>query len=76
MIKKLVDTFLSDTLLTAFAVFMLILFVLMLLSPNRTLWLGESNLVILASEICVCVFTVTWAIRRIVVNITRSRLEA
>jgi len=72
-LKKLVKSFVSDTLLLGFSLVMLLIFILILLSPNHILVVEESNLVILGFEIAMCVFSVSWAGYRIVIALRRGR---
>ena len=72
-LKKLVKSFVSDTLLLGFSLVMLLIFILILLSPNHILVVEESNLVILGFEIALCVFSVSWAAYRIVIALRRGR---
>jgi len=63
--------FLSDALLLGFAIFMLSLFILMGLSPNRCLFIGEPNLIIWIIEIVFIVSCISWSIYRIAKRIRR-----
>lgn len=68
-------TFLSDTILLAFATAWLVLiFIPILLSPDYFVGIWyENNPIILCVEIIVCVFAVVWAAMRIVSNIKKER---
>lgn len=77
--KKFVDLFadgfLSDTLLLAFALLWLGLFVCVLIVPDHIIGIGEDNLAILSLEIVICVFAVAWAAMRVRHNIIKERHE-
>ena len=72
-VHEVIKKFLSDTLLLGFSLVMLLIFILILLSPNHILVVEESNLVILGFEIAMCVFSVSWAGYRIVIALRRGR---
>lgn len=66
MIIRLAKTFLSEGLLLWFALAWLSLaFIPMLLTPNHSISFIESNIVVLALEISVCIFAVIWSLLRI-----------
>ena len=73
MKRKLVNLFLSDTLLLGFALVMLLIFVLMAVAPDNVVALWEGNPVILFSEIGICIFAAIWAISRVVKLIRKGR---
>jgi hypothetical protein len=56
---------LSDIFLIVFVGWTLLEFILMWLSSDNTVYIGETNLVILSIETGFCVFAVIWAIKRI-----------
>lgn len=73
MNKRILRVFLSDILLIAFAGWTFFEFVLMELSPDKTIWVGEDNIIILRLEIAACVFAVVWALQRIKGGIQNMR---
>jgi len=61
-----VKKILSNALLLWFALVWLLIFTLEFFAPNHTISLVEDNLIILSTEIIICVFTVVWSITRLV----------
>jgi len=56
-----------------FAVFMLLVLVLIALQPDNTLFIGESCMLILYPEIVLCVFATYWGCRGIIKKIKSRR---
>ena len=65
--------FLTEVLLMGFGVFMLLIFVLMILSADNTLFIGEPCNPILYGETCYCAFVIYWASRGIARKIKKRR---
>jgi len=73
--RKLVDVFLGDALLLAFALLWLFLFVCVLIAPEHIVGVGENNLAILFLEIAICTSVAIWAMVRVRHNIRKERNE-
>jgi hypothetical protein len=69
------DVFLGDSLLLAFALLWLFMFVCVLIAPEHIIGVEEGNLGILSLEIAICVFAVIWSAMRVRHNIRKARNE-
>ena len=70
---RLLGRILHDTIFLGLAVFALFLFVMMWLSPDGTIWLGEPNIIIRVIETVFCIGLVVWAARRIITKLQQAR---
>ena len=76
MLYKLIRKFLSDALLLGYSVFVLFLFVLMWLSFDGCIFIGEPNVVIRTIETIFCIACVAYAIYRIHQGLLRAIIKA
>ncbi len=72
-IKFYFKNFSMEVLLLGFAVTMLLIFTLIVLSPDNTLWVGEPSNSILYFEVCFCLFSICWAGHSIIKKIKIRR---
>ena len=63
---RLLKQNLTEVILFAFAVYLLFGFVLIWLSPDNTIWIGETNIYIRSIETVFLCFIVVWSLVKII----------